>query len=272
MEIVSGDIRDMDSVMRAVDGMDIVFHLAALIGIPYSYQSPLAYIKTNMEGTYNVLESCRIKNISRVVHTSTSEIYGTAQYVPIDESHPVNPQSPYSASKSGADQLALSYHRSFGTPVSVIRPFNTYGPRQSARAVIPTIASQLLAGRREIKLGSLTPTRDLNYVTDTVNGFMTAGLHDESVGRVTNLGTGLEISIGDLARKIAGIVGIDASIVCDEARLRPDKSEVERLCSDASLARSMGWRPEVSLTEGLVLTIDWIMRHGERFKPDLYAV
>ncbi|MDR3355416.1 MAG: NAD-dependent 4,6-dehydratase LegB [Synergistaceae bacterium] len=272
MEIVSGDIRDMDCVSSAVAGADAVFHLAALIGIPYSYRSPLAYIKTNVEGSYNVLEACRHAEVSRVVHTSTSEIYGTAQYVPIDESHPVNPQSPYAASKSAADQLAISYHRSFGTPVSVVRPFNTYGPRQSARAVIPTIASQLLAGKKEIKLGSLTPTRDLNFVTDTADGFIKIGLHDESLGRVTNLGTGLEISVGDLARKIAKIVGTEAVIVCDESRLRPANSEVERLCSDASLARSLGWRPNVSLTDGLSATIDWIRRNAGRFKTDVYAV
>jgi dTDP-glucose 4,6-dehydratase len=272
MEIVSGDIRDTDSVARAVDGMDAVFHLAALIGIPYSYESPLAYIRTNVEGSYNVLEACRQLGVSRVVHTSTSEIYGTAQYVPIDESHPVNPQSPYAASKSGADQLAISYHRSFGTPVSVVRPFNTYGPRQSARAVIPTIASQLLAGRREIKLGSLTPTRDLNFVTDTVDGFIKVGLHADSAGRVTNLGTGLEISVGDLARKIADIIGADAEIVRDESRLRPANSEVERLCSDASRARSLGWSPNVSLTDGLSAVIEWIRRNGDRFRTDIYAV
>jgi dTDP-glucose 4,6-dehydratase len=272
MEIFSGDIRDMDSVTRAVSGADAVFHLAALIGIPYSYQSPLAYIKTNVEGTYNVLEACRQAGISRVVHTSTSEIYGTAQYVPIDESHPVNPQSPYAASKSGADHLAISYYRSFGTPVSVVRPFNTYGPRQSARAVIPAIASQLLAGRTEIELGSLTPTRDLNFVTDTVEGFIKVGLHDQSAGRVTNLGTGLEISIGGLARKIAGIIGAEAGIVCGESRLRPAKSEVERLRAYASFARSLGWSPRVSLTDGLTAVIDWIRRNGERFKADVYAV
>ncbi len=272
MRVVSGDIRDMDSVLSAMRGAEVVFHLAALIGIPYSYVSPLAYIRTNVEGTYNVLESARNLGVTRVVHTSTSEIYGTAQIVPIDEKHPVNPQSPYAASKSGADQLALSYYRSFGTPVSVVRPFNTYGPRQSARAIIPTVITQILAGRREIRLGNLSPTRDLNFVMDTVRGFITVGLHDDAVGRVTNLGTGREISIGDLARKIATIIGADISITSDEARLRPEKSEVERLCADASDAREMGWAPEVSLDEGLRETIRWIEGNLDRYKPERYTV
>ena len=272
MRVVSGDIRDMDSVLSAMRGAEAVFHLAALIGIPYSYVSPLAYIRTNVEGTYNVLESARNLGVTRVVHTSTSEIYGTAQIVPIDEKHPVNPQSPYAASKSGADQLALSYYRSFGTPVSVVRPFNTYGPRQSARAIIPTVITQILAGCREIRLGNLSPTRDLNFVMDTVRGFITVGLHDDAVGRVTNLGTGREISIGDLARKIATIIGADISITSDEARLRPEKSEVERLCADASDAREMGWAPEVSLDEGLRETIRWIEGNLDRYKPERYTV
>lgn len=272
MRVVSGDIRDMDSVSGAMRGTEVVFHLASLIGIPYSYVSPLAYIKTNVEGTYNVLESARNLDVSRVVHTSTSEIYGTAQYVPIDEKHPVNPQSPYAASKSAADQLALSYCRSFETPVSVIRPFNTYGPRQSARAIIPTVITQILAGRNRIKLGNLTPTRDLNFVADTVRGFVLVGLHGDSVGRVTNLGTGREISIGDLAVRIAGIVGADVTIESDEERLRPEKSEVERLCADASAARAMGWAPEVSLYEGLRTTVEWTRDNLGAYKTDRYIV
>jgi dTDP-glucose 4,6-dehydratase len=272
IEVISGDIRDMDAVRRAVRGADAVFHLAALIGIPYSYVSPLAYVKTNVEGTYNVLESCRDEGVGRVIHTSTSEVYGTARYVPIDEKHPLNPQSPYAASKSGADHMALAYHKSFGLAVSVVRPFNTYGPRQSARAVIPTIASQLLAGNKEIKLGSLKPTRDMNFVTDTARGFVQVGLHDMSVGRVTNLGTGSEISIGELAKTITRIVGMDAVVSEDSSRFRPGSSEVERLCADASFARSLGWRPDVSMEEGLELAICWIRDNLSIFKTGRYAV
>ena len=272
MRVIAGDIRDMDSVSNAVQGVEAVFHLAALIGIPYSYVSPLAYVRTNVEGSYNVFESARNLGVGRVVHTSTSEIYGTAQYVPIDEKHPVTPQSPYAASKSAADQLALSYYRSFGTPISVVRPFNTYGPRQSARAIIPTVVSQILAGSREVRLGNLSPTRDLNFVADTVRGFTRIGLHDEAVGRVTNFGTGKEISIGDLVRKIANTIGAEISVVQDEARLRPEKSEVERLCADATAAAKMGWTPEVSLEEGLRTTVEWIREHLGSYKPERYAV
>jgi dTDP-glucose 4,6-dehydratase len=271
VEVITGDVRDMDGVRRAVRGADAVFHLAALIGIPYSYVSPLAYIRTNVEGTYNILESCREEGTSRVVTASTSEVYGTAQYAPMDERHPLNPQSPYAASKSGADHLAISYYRSFGTPVSVIRPFNTYGPRQSARAVIPAIASQLLSGA-ELKLGNLSPTRDMNFVTDTVRGFVHVGLAEASLGRVINLGTGKEISIGDLAGKIAEIVGVKLTAIEDASRFRPSKSEVERLCADASLANSAGWRPNVSLFEGLKITVEWIARNKDAFRADRYAV
>ena len=273
IEIVAGDIRDMDGVRRAMANCDAVFHLAALIGIPYSYVSPLAYIKTNVEGTYNVLEAARDLEVARVVHTSTSEIYGTAQYVPIDEKHPVNPQSPYAATKSAADQMALAYHRSFDLPVTVIRPFNTYGPRQSARAVIPTIISQLAAGKTRIKLGNTAPTRDLNFVADTVNGFIQVGLHGATVGEVINLGTGKEIRIGRLAQKIASIMGCGLEIEEDGARLRPEKSEVERLCADASKAKSLsGWEPEVPLSEGLEKTIDWIANNRSRYKEGIYNV
>ena len=243
----------------AMKGMDVVFHLAALIGIPYSYLSPLAYIKTNTEGTYNVLEASRKLNLQRVVHTSTSEVYGTAQYVPIDEKHPINPQSPYAASKASADHLALSYFRSFETPVTVIRPFNTYGPRQSARAIIPTIISQILSGKKEIKLGNLSPTRDLNYVKDTANGFISVGLHEDTIGDVFNLGTGKEISIGDLVKKIIELTGKKVKIIQDSKRLRPLKSEVERLLSDASKSMKVtGWKSEFSLEEGFKETIEWL--------------
>ncbi|GHV51024.1 NAD-dependent dehydratase [Synergistales bacterium] len=272
IEIISGDIRDMDSVSRAVQGTACVFHLAALIGIPYSYVSPLAYIKTNAEGTYNVLESARAHSAGRVVCASTSEVYGTAQYVPMDEAHPINPQSPYAATKSAADYMALAYHKSFGLPVSVVRPFNTYGPRQSARAIIPTIASQLIAGKSEIALGSLTPTRDMNFVTDTARGFAEVGLHDKSIGRVTNLGTGSDISIGELAAMIAGALGVKANIVRDEARVRPSGSEVERLCSNAGAANEMGWHPLISLREGIEKTVAWIRGNADLFRTDRYAV
>jgi len=273
IEVYTGDIRDYDSVYNAMKGIDAAFHLAALISIPYSYISPLAYIKTNVEGTYNVLQAAKERKVSRVVHTSTSEVYGTAQYVPIDEKHPYNPQSPYAASKAAADHLALSYYRSYGLPVTIIRPFNTYGPRQSARAVIPTIITQILSGKKEIKLGNLRPTRDLNFVRDIVNGFYMVGLHPDTVGDVFNLGTGKEISIGDLARRIANLMGKDLEIVIDQNRIRPEKSEVERLCADATKARKItSWEPMYTLDEGLKITIEWIKKHFDVYKPDVYNV
>ena len=273
IEIYTGDVRDFDSVYDAMKDVDIVFHLAALIGIPYSYISPLAYIKTNTEGTYNILESGRKLNLKRIIITSTSEIYGTAQYVPIDEKHPYNPQSPYAASKASADHLALSYYRSFGTPVTIIRPFNTYGPRQSARAVIPTIISQILAGKKQIKLGNLSPTRDLNYVKDIVNGFITVGLHENTIGNVYNLGTGQEISIGDLAEKIIELTGKKVEIIEDTQRIRPEKSEVERLLSNAEKAKkTTGWEPKYTLEEGLKETIDWIQDNLHHYKPEIYNI
>ncbi len=273
IEIYTGDVRDFDSVYDAMKDVDVVFHLAALIGIPYSYISPLAYIKTNTEGTYNVLESGRKLNLKRIIITSTSEIYGTAQYVPIDEKHPYNPQSPYAASKAAADHLALSYYRSFGTPVTIIRPFNTYGPRQSARAVIPTIISQILAGKKQIKLGNLSPTRDLNYVKDIANGFITVGLHENTVGDVYNLGTGQEISIGDLAEKIIELTEKEVEIIEDTQRIRPEKSVVERLLSNAEKAKkTTGWKPKYMLEEGLKETIDWIKNNLHYYKVDIYNV
>jgi NAD dependent epimerase/dehydratase len=273
IEVYTGDIRDYDSVYDSMKNVDVVFHLAALIGIPYSYVSPLAYVKTNTEGTYNVLEAGRKLNLKRIIHTSTSEIYGTAQYVPIDEKHPYNPQSPYAASKAGADHMALSYFRSFETPVTVIRPFNTYGPRQSARAIIPTIISQILAGKKQIKLGNLTPTRDLNYVKDTANGFITLGMHEKTIGDVFNLGTGKEISIGDLVQKIIKLTGKEVEIVQDQQRLRPSKSEVERLLSNPDKAKKLtGWEPKYTLDEGLNETIEWIKDNLHHFKTDIYNV
>ena len=273
LEICTGDIRDFDAVSRAMKGVDAAFHLAALIGIPYSYVSPLAYVKTNVEGTYNVLQAARENGVSRVVHTSTSEIYGTAQYVPIDEHHPVNPQSPYAASKASADFLAISFHRSFGLPITVVRPFNTYGPRQSARAVIPTIITQLLSGARTLKLGNTRPTRDLTYVSDTVQGFIRVGLHENTIGETLNLGTGNEISIGDLTNNIAEIMKVCATIVTDEERLRPSASEVERLLSNPDRSAALtGWKTLVPLGEGLAKTIRWMESNRNVYKPDLYTV
>ena len=273
VEVFTGDVADRDSVRRAVQGTEVVFHLAALIGIPYSYQAPLSYVRTNVEGTLNVLQAALEAGVQRVVHTSTSEVYGTARSVPIDEAHPLQGQSPYSATKIGADKLAEAFHLSFGLPVVVIRPFNTYGPRQSARAVIPTIITQCLSGS-PVKLGNLAPTRDLNFVTDTAEGFVKAGSSRESVfGQVINIGTGQEISIGDLARKIAGLLGVSLQIEQDAQRLRPDGSEVERLCAENARARDLlGWRPQVSLDEGLSRTIDWLKGHLDRYRPDSYTV
>ncbi len=273
LNIYSGDIRDLDSVKDSMKDVDVVFHLAALIGIPYSYVSPLAYIKTNIEGTYNILQSARELGINRVVHTSTSEIYGTAQYVPIDEKHPVNPQSPYAATKSAADQLAISFYRSFGTPLTVIRPFNTFGPRQSARAVIPTIITQLLAGKTTLKLGNLTATRDMNYVHNTVDGFFKVGLHENSLGEIINLGSNREISIGELVKLIGEIMDVEANVEIDEKRLRPSKSEVERLlCSSEKAYELTRWSPKFTLEEGLSATINWIKDNLHCYKADIYNV
>ena len=273
MEIISGDIRDFDVVKKAVSGCDTVFHLAALIGIPYSYVSPLAYVKTNVEGTYNVLQAARENGSTKVIHTSTSEIYGTAQYVPIDEAHPVNPQSPYSASKASADFLALSFYRSFELPVTIVRPFNTYGPRQSARAIIPTIIGQILEGKKKILLGNLAPTRDLTYVEDTVSGFLAAFRADEIIGEIVNLGTGTEISVGNLAKQIALLMAKDIEIVEDPQRLRPAKSEVERLLSNPDkMKRLTGWEAKTSLTEGLEKTIRWLSQQSDLYKNDLYNI
>ena len=273
IEIISGDIRDLDLVKEAVKGCDIVFHLAALIGIPYSYVSPLAYIRTNVEGTYNVLQAARESGGCRIIHTSTSEVYGTAQYVPIDEKHPVNPQSPYAATKASADSLAMSYFRSFGLPVTVVRPFNTYGPRQSARAVIPTVISQILDGKKTIRLGNLSPTRDLTYVDDTVSGFIAAALSDRTVGKVLNLGTGTEVSVGDLAALIARIMEREVVIEEDTQRVRPSASEVERLLSDPGIMRDLTrWEAKTGLEEGLKKTIQWMSGRKGLFKSDLYNV
>jgi NAD dependent epimerase/dehydratase len=260
VEVVRGDIRDGPTVLRAVEGCDTVFHLAALIAIPYSYVAPEAYVATNVSGTLNVLEASRQSGVKRVIHTSTSEVYGTAQMVPITEQHPIRPQSPYAASKAAADHLALAYHSSFGTPVVVLRPFNTFGPRQSLRAVIPTIGAQLLSGG-PVHLGSLRPTRDFTFVSDTVAGFISAATAPDAIGRTLQLGTGVEISIGDLATLIAEIAGHPLRIEVDHARVRPAASEVERLVADPSLARKvLGWAARVSLRDGLGETVTWLRR------------
>ncbi|OON78898.1 NAD-dependent dehydratase [Streptomyces tsukubensis] len=273
VEMFTGDVRDPGRVSDAVKGCDTVFHLAALIGIPYSYESPGAYVRTNVVGTENIAEACRRHDVRRLVQTSTSEVYGTAVTVPISESHPLQPQSPYSASKIGADMTALSFHHAFGLPATVVRPFNTYGPRQSARAVIPAILSQLHAGVKEIRLGSLTPARDFTFVTDTAAGFLAVAECDRALGHVVNLGSGQEISIGDLAQALIRASGRDAEIIVDPDRLRPSGSEVQRLLSDNSRARDWaGWKPEVSLEEGLRRTSDWIGGHPRLFAPDRYQV
>jgi len=275
IEIFAGDIRDPNGVREAVKGIDMVFHLAALIGIPFSYHSPDSYIDTNIKGTLNILQASRDCDVGRVIVTSTSEVYGTARYVPIDEGHPLQGQSPYSASKIGADRIAESFHRSFGSPVVIARPFNTYGPRQSARAVIPTIITQLLNKRKEIHLGSLHPTRDLNYVGDICKGFIAIAGCDEAVGKEINIGSGTEISIGDLAKQLIKLTGSDARIVSDDQRKRPEKSEVERLVCDNGLIRKLTrWKPKVSLKEGLERTIAWLRdkENLNRYKWDIYNV
>ncbi len=273
IEVISGDVRDFDAVSRAMDGCDTVFHLAALIGIPYSYVSPLAYVKTNVEGTYNVLEAARRLGLENVLVTSTSEVYGTAQCIPITEEHPLIAQSPYSATKISADQLALSYYRSFDLPVKVARPFNTYGPRQSARAIIPTIMGQLLAGRTVVKLGNLHPTRDLTFVKDTAAGFLAIARSRELLGEVTNIGMNHEISIGDLAVLIASIVGVKAEITDDRERIRPQKSEVERLvCDNSKILANTNWRPQYDLKRGLTETVEFMKEHLFLYKTDVYVV
>lgn len=278
-EVFAGDIRDPYGVRAAMKGSDVVLHLAALIAIPYSYHSPDTYVDTNIKGTLNVVQAVRDLGVSRMVHTSTSEVYGTARFVPITEEHPLQGQSPYSASKIGADQIALSFHAAFGTPVSVLRPFNTYGPRQSARAVIPTIITQLAAGKRSIRLGALHPTRDFSFVSDTVAGFIAAAQSDAVVGEVVNVGSGFEISIEDTARAIASVMGVDLDIETDDQRLRPEKSEVERLWAGTEKARRlMNWSPSYSGLEGfrrgLSETVAWFSQPGNlaRYKHDLYNI
>ena len=274
LDVRLGDIADPWSVEDAMDGVDYVFHLAALIAIPYSYVAPASYVDVNIKGTINVLQAARRFGTKRIVHTSTSETYGTAIYTPIDEEHPMQGQSPYSASKIGADKLAESYYRSFDTPVATIRPFNTYGPRQSARAVIPTVISQALAGLPELKLGALDPVRDLNYVRDTVSGFLAVAESDDCLGVVTNVGHGKGVTIGDLAQKILDLCGRgDMPIVTDQQRIRPGKSEVfELICANAKAKERCGWEPQWSLEDGLKETIEYVRDHLDQYRPKEYAV
>ena len=273
IEIFSGDVRDPNGVREALKGVDAAYHLAALIAIPFSYHSPDSYVDTNIKGTLNILQGARDLGTERVLITSTSEVYGTARYVPIDEAHPFQGQSPYSATKIGADRLAESFYRSFGLPVSIVRPFNTYGPRQSARAVIPTIISQLLAGKDEIRLGALTPTRDFNYVKDTAAGFLAIAESEQTIGEEINIATQREISIGELAQEIIRQIRPQAKIMCEEQRLRPEKSEVNRLLgSNEKLRRLTDWEPRYTFAEGIAETIAWMRGHMDAYKSDIYTV
>ena len=275
IEIFTGDVRDPNGVRTAVKGVDIIYHLAALIAIPYSYHSPDSYLDTNVKGTLNILQAARDYNIERVIVTSTSEVYGTALYVPIDEKHPKQGQSPYSASKIGADAMADSFFRSFDLPVTIVRPFNTFGPRQSARAVIPTIITQLLAGATEIKLGALHPTRDLLFVKDTVKGFVEIANSSQTIGQEINIATQQEISIKDLAQNIINIINPNAKIISDDVRLRPEKSEVERLLGSAEKIKSLTkWEPSFNLEQGLQQTIEWFRNpiNLKQYKTDIYNV
>lgn len=271
IEIFTGDIRDPNGVREAMKDVQEVFHLAALIAIPFSYHSPDSYVDTNIKGTLNVLQSSRQLNVERLLITSTSEVYGTAQYIPIDEKHPYQGQSPYSATKIGADRLAESFYRSFGLPISIVRPFNTYGPRQSARAVIPTIITQLLSGKKEIKLGTVTTTRDFNYVKDTVNGFIEIAKSPKTIGEEINIATQKEISIGELAEELIQQINPEAKILCDEERIRPEKSEVNRLLgSNEKIKKLTNWRTKYSFAEGLAETVEFFKNNLDKYKSDVY--
>jgi NAD dependent epimerase/dehydratase len=279
IEIFAGDVRDPHGVRQAMKGCEVVFHLAALIGIPYSYHSPDTYVDTNIKGTLNIVQAARELNIAKVLHTSTSEVYGTARFVPITEAHPLQGQSPYSATKIGADQIALSFYNAFNTPVSIVRPFNTYGPRQSARAVIPTVITQIASGSGKIKLGALHPTRDFNYVQDTVNGFIAIAESDQTIGEVINIGSNYEISIGDTVKLIAELMNAELVLDTDMQRLRPENSEVERLWADNAKAKTLtGWEPAygqlAGFKRGLRETIDWFVNpdHLRQYKPGEYNI
>lgn len=275
IEILSGDIRDPHYCKHITKGVDTVFHLAALIAIPYSYVAPDSYVDTNIKGTLNICQAARENGVGRVVHTSTSEVYGTAQYVPIDEKHPVQPQSPYSASKIGADAMAMSFFNAFDLPLTIARPFNTYGPRQSARAVIPTIISQIASGMKQIKLGDVTPTRDFNYVEDTCRGFLALARSDATIGEIVNIGSNQEISVEDTLHLIRELMGSDVEFLTDSQRMRPEKSEVFRLwCDNTKIKRLTGYEPAYSLREGLRATVDWFVepKNLAKYKADIYNV
>jgi NAD dependent epimerase/dehydratase len=273
IDIVFGDVRDSFMIHRTVRGHDIIFHLAALIGIPYSYHAPQSYVDTNIHGTLNVVQAALEAGAGRVVHTSTSEVYGTAQYVPIDENHPLHPQSPYAASKVGADCVAQSYHLSFGLPVATIRPFNTFGPRQSARAVIPTILSQLVAKRKSLRIGSLTPIRDFTFVKDLVRGFLAVGESQDAVGQVTNVGSGKGVTIGEVVDICCRLAGQRPQVEADDHRIRPEHSEVERLvCDNSRAAATLHWQPQQSLEDGLAETLKFVESHAGAFQPQRYAI
>ncbi|WP_432662679.1 NAD-dependent 4,6-dehydratase LegB [Wukongibacter baidiensis] len=273
IEIFTGDIRDPNGVRKAMEGIDEVFHLAALIAIPFSYHSPDSYVDTNIKGTLNVLQAARDLKTKRVLVTSTSEVYGTAKYVPIDEKHPFQGQSPYSATKIGADRMAEAFYKSFNMPITIVRPFNTYGPRQSARAVIPTIITQLLSGKEEIELGSLSPTRDFNYVKDTVSGFLSIANSGSTIGEEINIATGKEISIGELASTLIDIINPNAKIICDEERIRPEKSEVNRLLGSNEKIKSLtDWNSRYTLRQGLEETVEWLKNNLHRYKSNIYNI
>ena len=273
VEVFTGDVRDPNGVREAMKGMEEVYHLAALIAIPFSYHSPDTYVDTNIKGTLNVLQAARDIDISRLLITSTSEVYGTAQYVPIDELHPFQGQSPYSATKIGADRLSESFYRSFNMPITIVRPFNTYGPRQSARAVIPTIITQLLSGKEEIELGSLTPTRDFNFVKDTANGFIEIAKSDKTIGEEINIATQEEISIGELAQELIRQINPNARIICDEQRLRPEKSEVNRLLgSNEKIKKLTNWKPNYTFEQGIAETVEFFKGNLDKYKTDIYNI
>lgn len=275
LEIVSGDVRDNNYCMKITEGIDIIFNLAALIAIPYSYVAPDSYVDTNIKGTLNICQAAMRNKCAKVIHTSTSEVYGTAQYVPIDEKHPLQPQSPYSASKIGADAMAMSFYNAFNLPVAIARPFNTYGPRQSARAIIPTIISQIASGKKEIEMGDIVPTRDLNYVKDTCNGFIKIAESDKAIGETINIGSNTEISVGDLFEKIKKLMNSDVKFVVDKNRIRPEKSEVFRLVCDNTKIKSLtGYTNQFSLDKGLTETINWFIKpeNLKKYKTNIYNV
>lgn len=275
IEVLSGDIRDPHYCKHITKNVDVIFHLAALIAIPYSYVAPDSYVDTNIKGTLNICQAAKENGCQRIIHTSTSEVYGTAQYVPIDEKHPLQPQSPYSASKIGADAMAMSFYNAFNLPLTVARPFNTYGPRQSARAVIPTIISQIAAGKKQIQLGDLSPTRDFNYVEDTCRGFIALADNDKAIGETFNIGSNFEISVGDTLNLIKEIMGSDVEFISDEQRLRPEKSEVNRLwCDNTKINQLTGFKPQYTLKEGLIKTVDWFTekKNLEKYKVNIYNV